>query len=158
MINEVFSLAFALFQKGYINEQNSVSLAHDVVEVASSEEPLFDGENAREKTAKLLYVWAVKESAGIVNIKGDSGWSIGRMQFRKTWLNSPTLIYFNAKEEDVLSDGKLALKMGLAIMRDLKASCKGVKGALKAYASGSCIGNMKSKTIVEERCKMIGGC
>jgi hypothetical protein len=153
MVYELAVLAFSMIDRGYINKENAASLLHDVNYVASNEDPFFDGKEARLKTAKLLYVWASKESAGIVNIKGDKGASIGIMQFRKEWLNK-----FNVKEEDVLKDARVALKLGLDIMKSLKCSCKTTKGALMAYASGSCIGNMRSKKIVEERCKLIGGC
>ena len=153
MVYELAILAFSMIHSGYINKENAVNLLHDVNDIASVEDPFFEGKDARLKTAKLLYVWSSKESAGIVNIKGDKGASIGRMQFRKEWL-----IKFNVTEEDVLKDGKLALKLGLDIMKSLKNSCKSTKGALMAYASGSCIGNMRSKKIVEERCKLIGGC
>lgn len=153
MIYQLAVLAFSMINQGYINQSNAKSLMDDVNEVASAEEPFFKGEDGKLKTAKLLYVWASKESAGVINIKGDKGESIGRMQFRKSWLNQ-----FNVTEEEVLNDGKLALKIGLDIMKSLKASCKTTNGALMAYASGSCIGNMRSKKIVEERCKMIGGC
>jgi hypothetical protein len=166
MIYEAILLASSML--GTANFERSVSVATDAIDVAMHEEPLFtcskasaekDGcADARKKTAMLLIVWSIRESAGLANVWGDSHTSIGTMQFKSWYLKHPAMAEYNATEADVLADRKVGLKLGLAWMRHLKTSCGSAKKALYAYASGSCIGSMPVREKVESRCKQAGGC
>lgn len=161
MLFDLLILTSALTSRGVLAADQAQSLADDAQSVASIEEPLFDGDKAREKTARLLVVWAARESAGKVNILGDCNddkkktvetcRSYGRMQTSRTWL-----LAFGSSPMEVLGDGKLALRVGLAVMRKLRDQCGSIRAGLRAYAGGTCIGSMRARTLVEARCKEIG--
>ena len=166
MIYEAFLLATSML--GQVNVERAALVTTDAIEVALEEKPLFhcskeseEKDNcaeARKKTARLLIVWSIRESAGIANVWGDNHTSIGAMQFKSWYLKHPVLAEYNADEAQVLESRKLAMKLGLAWMRYLKTTCGSPKRALVAYASGSCIGTMAVKEKVEQRCKLAGGC
>lgn len=166
MIYETILLAASML--GPTNFERAVAVATDAAEVAMHEDPLFpctkesqtkDGcSEARKKTAMILVVWSVRESAGIANVWGDNHTSIGTMQFKSWYLKHPVMAKYDATENDVLENRKLGMKLGLAWMRFLRKSCGSPKKALIAYASGSCIGSNEARTKVEHRCKQAGGC
>lgn len=161
MLTELLALTLVLTNKGALAPEHARSLAEDAADVASTDDPLFDGPNGRERTARLLVVWSTRESAGVASSLGgclddkpktlSTCTSFGRMQMTRVWFK-----HFGTSPEIVLGDGKLALRLGLAAMRSLRVTCKSVKGALRAYASGRCEG--RATTLVENRCKEIGGC
>jgi hypothetical protein len=145
--------------------ERAYEIARDVVDVAREDEPLFpckkdgDCEAAREKTALLLTVWTIRESGGVANLWGDNHTSVGAMQFKPWYLQHAAMVDFGMTVDDVLASRKVSLRLGLAWMRYLKKDvCKTVKGALNAYASGSCIGSMESREKVKMRCALAGGC
>lgn len=147
--------------------ERAYEIARDAVEVASVEEPIFhcaksdtNCASARAKTAMLLTVWTIRESAGRSDVWGDNHTSVGAMQFKAHYLDYPALAKYGATVSDVLSSRKLGLKLGLAWMRYLRDDvCAGsVKGALLAYASGSCSGSMVAREKVKTRCGLAGGC
>lgn len=166
MIYEAFLLASAMLGPNHF--ERAVGVATDAIDVAIHEEPLFycskestakdNCADARKKTAMLLIVWSIRESAGIANVWGDNHTSIGTMQFKTWYLKHPAMADYAASEADVLADRKVGLKLGLAWMRHLKTSCGSVKKALYAYASGSCVGSMPVREKVDGRCKQAGGC
>lgn len=161
MLSELFLLTASLVTRSLLAPEEADSLATDAFTVANEDAPLFDGADGRAKTARLLVLWASRESAGRVSILGDCSnpskrtmdtcRSLGRMQTNRLWIER-----FGATPASVLSDGLLSLRVGLSTMRHLKAVCGSVKGALRAYASGSCAGSTRSRLIVESRCKEIG--
>lgn len=163
MLLDLLTLTTALTSRGVLASENAQSLAADAAEVASVEEPLFSGEKARERTARLLVVWAARESAGHVSILGDCAnpkkktvdtcASYGRLQTSKAWL-----LAFDTKPADVLSDGRLSLRVGLSVMRRLRDTCGSVKAGLRAYGSGLCAGTVRARQIAEQRCQEAGGC
>lgn len=146
--------------------EQAYEIARDAVEVAREDEPLFpckkdgDCESAREKTALLLTVWTIRESGGVANIWGDNHTSVGAMQFKPVYLQHTAMANYAMTVDDVLGSRKVALRLGLAWMRYLRKDvCGGsIKSALNAYASGRCIGNMKSREKVRVRCGLAGGC
>ncbi len=146
--------------------ERAYDIARDAVEIATNDEPFFpckkDGDcsAAREKTALLLTVWTIRESGGVANIWGDNHTSVGAMQFKPHYLQHEAMSGYGMTVTDVLGSRKVALRLGLAWMRYLRTSvCGGsVKGALNAYASGSCIGSMTSRQKVKDRCALAGGC
>lgn len=157
------ALAGRLTNAGIVDEAYAYDLAHDAHEIAMEDEPLFNApgiteDDARFRTMKLLVVWGGFESAGRCRAVGDGGSSIGAMQFREDWLKHASLAPFGARRVDVLGSCKLGLRMGLALMRDLRNTCGSVKGALNAYASGSCFGSLRGRVKVAERCALAGGC
>lgn len=166
MIYEAFLLASSML--GTANFERSIAVATDAAEVAMQEDPLFycskesqakDGcAEARKKTAMILVVWSVRESAGLSNVWGDNHTSIGTMQFKSWYLQHPVMAPYKASESDVLKDRKVGMRLGLAWMRYLRSTCGSPKKALIAYASGSCIGTMLARDKVESRCKQAGGC
>jgi hypothetical protein len=165
MLLNLLVLTAALTTRGVLASEHARSLADDAAEVVAGaeEQPLFPGSDGREKTARLLIVWAAHESAGHVNILGDctnpskksveTCNSIGRMQTSKAWIHE---IGFTSSE--VLASGRLSLRIGLEVMRRLRDQCGSVRSGLRAYASGSCAGTIRARALVEARCKEIGGC
>jgi hypothetical protein len=158
MLTTLLTLTALLTNKGVLSADQTQSLAEDAAYVAEHEEPLFSGN--REKTARLLVVWAARESAGQVAIMGDCSdpkkksvdtcRSFGRMQTSKQWL-----MLLGLTTESVMLDGRESLRAGLAVMRRLRDQCGSVRAGLRAYASGSCVGSMRARTLVESRCKEI---
>lgn len=148
---------------GRVSSDNAYELAHDAYEVSLEEKPLFldkDESVARFRTMKLLIVWDGFESGHRCSVVGDGGNSIGSMQFGHRWLSHASLSGFEATPKMVLTNCKLAMRMGLSFMRWLRDEpCTGsVKRALNAYASGSCYGSLSVRAKVEERCVLAGGC
>lgn len=163
MLFEAFHLAARLSALGSIHQSDVAGLVSDVQEVAIIEEPLFDGDDytARLRTAKLLVVWSIRESAGKANALGDCDdsahrttatcRSVGAMQINKLWLPA-----FAVSAESLLADRKLSLRIGLSLMRQLRDKCGSVSRGLNAYASGKCSGNASSKSKVAYRCAVAG--
>lgn len=153
-----------------IDSSAAAALTQDAVSVALDEEPLFDkGETeeseyrARLKTASLLAVWGGKEAAGRAFAIGDKGTSFGLFQMKKAWFGHAWMIeagFGDVTTSDVLKDGRLSMRMGLALMRHLKEhQCGGsVRGALRAYASGKCAGTVEARAKVDFRCKVSEAC
>jgi hypothetical protein len=127
----------------------------DVAAVVEVEAPLLD---SREATGRLLVVWAWGESSWRTGALGDCSnpahrtvatcRSFGVLQMNRMWLGGEV--------EAVLSDRRLALRRGLALMRDLAGKCGSVRAGLRAYASGSCQGTIRSRRIVDHRLKLAG--
>ena len=162
MLAPLLALATALASRGALLAATAPELAADVTDVVAIEAPLFDGPDGRDKTARLLLVWSARESAGQVNAIGDCApgkrtvatcRSFGRMQVNRLWLG-----VLDLEPADVLGDGRLALRAGLDVWRRLRDKCGTVRGALRAYASGSCAGSPRARAIVEARCAESGAC
>jgi len=162
MLTALLALASVLTARGALAPTQSDALARDVLEVASSELPLFDGADGRERTARLLLAWAARESGGNVAALGDCApgkrtvatcRSFGRMQTSALWLGT-----LNLAPADVLEDGRLALRAGLSVMRTLRDRCGSVRAGLRAYASGACAGTPRARVLVVSRCAESGAC
>ncbi len=149
MIAELVFLGAALAGSS-VSGQSVVDAALDVRDVALEEPPLFAGPDGRERTARLLLVWSWRESAWRADAIGDSGASLGAMQMNRSWLGS--------RARDVLGDRRLALRLGLALMRNLAESCGSVRRGLHAYACGTCSGSVRARELVANRCALAGGC
>lgn len=162
MLPALLTLASVLINRGALAATTAPELAADVAEVAAAEPPLFDGPTAREKTARLLLVWSSRESGGQTAAIGDCApgkrtiatcRSFGAMQLQRLWLHELDL-----EPADVLEDRKLALRSGLDVFRRLRDRCGSVRAGLRAYASGSCVGTTRARTLVEARCAESGAC
>jgi hypothetical protein len=70
------------------------------------------------------------------------------MQMNRMWL----------ADRAVLTDPRLALRLGLGLMRELAEKCGSVRGGLRAYASGSCSGSPRARQLVAWRCAQSGAC
>ena len=148
MIDAILALAVSL-STPYIPKEKQRLITEDVIHVVSVSEPLFqdtDSKVAREKTAKLLLVWAWLESAWNARAVGDGGQSIGVLQITRQWLGSSTVA-------EVLADRRLGLRIGLGIMRQARDKCGSVKSGLGMYASGKC---GHALPIAAHRCKLAG--
>jgi hypothetical protein len=119
------------------------SIADDIAQIASDpdEEPLFDGEAGREATGVLLTAIAWHESAFRRDVdickgarsKGDHGRSIGLFQL----MSGPNYEHHSAKE--ICADRKLAIRLGLHVLRRAKTTCGGGPRLwLQSYAAGGC--------------------
>ncbi len=156
MLFKSFLLASSLWTQ---NPDRAFEVARDAWVVALDEPPLFPCQVAgdvecydgRTQTALLLVAWVFKESSGIANVTGDNGWSIGAMQFRRTWLTVAPLAAFSVSVKDVLADRKLAMRMGLTLLRTLRDDCGSVLRGLYAYASGSCGGTPAARRKAHSR-------
>lgn len=124
-------------------------LVLDVVEVAAEELPLWAEDRAR--TARLLLVWAARESAGRADAVGDAGQACGVLQLHPVARGGATCAELRASR-------RLGLRRGLAWMRALSARCGSVVGGLRAYASGRCAGTERARLLVAARCALAGGC
>lgn len=152
MIFSLFTLAASLAGTS-VPLAGVASIADDVRAVVLESVPLTLAstvEESRAATARLLVVWSWRESAWKVGAIGDAGASLGAMQLNRSWLGG--------RDAEVLTDRRLALRLGLALMVDLAARCGSVRGGLRAYASGSCSGNARARELVAARCKMAEAC
>ena len=135
-----------------LRDGSALDLAIDVRAVAMLEEPLFDGDGARAKTALLLAVWTMRESGGRA-LMGDEGRACGALQLHEVARQGVTC-------SAMLADRRLALATGLAWMRRMRDVCGSVAGGLRAFASGSCSGTPRARDLVRVRCALAftGGC
>lgn len=162
MLPALLTLASVLINRGALTTTTAPELAADVAEVAAAEPPLFDGEGAREKTARLLLVWSSRESGGQTAAIGDCApgkrtiatcRSFGAMQLQRLWLG-----VLDLSPEDVLEDRRLALRSGLSVLRQLRDRCGSVRAGLRAYAAGTCAGTIRARALVDARCAESGAC
>jgi hypothetical protein len=124
------------------------SAASDVAAVAEGEAPLVAGD--REATARVLLVWAWRESAWRTNALGDAGNACGVLQLHAIARDGHTCT-------ELRSDRRLALRVGLAWMRRMRDVCGGsVRAGLRAFASGSCVGTPRARALVDHRLKLAG--
>lgn len=133
-----------------LRDGTALDLAVDVRAVALAEEPLFDGDDGRQRTAMLLAVWSYRESAG-QSVMGDLGAACGAMQLHEMARQGVTCAA-------MLADRRVALAAGLSWMRVTRDRCGSVPAGLRAYASGSCSGSPRARDLVRARCALIGGC
>lgn len=133
-----------------LRDGTALDLAVDVRAVAMTEEPLFLGDDAVERTALLLAVWTVRESAG-QSVLGDKGAACGALQLHEVARQGVTC-------EAMLADRRVALAAGLSWMRRMRDACGSVPAGLRAYASGTCAGTPRARDLVRVRCALAGGC
>lgn len=122
-----------------------------VTDVTAVEDPLFDGPDGRQQTARLLLAWSWRESRWNACAIGDGGRSVSLMQVNRMWL---------AKGEVVHCDARAGFRVGLRVMRQLVLSCGSVRRGLSAYATGVCKPSPRAIEIVTARCALaeLGGC
>jgi hypothetical protein len=124
-------------------EQRYGSIAEDLAAVVMDEDeaPLFHGPAAREATGLLLATIAWHESGFRKDVdacrgtlsRGDDGRSIGLLQVTA----GPNYEGHTAKE--ICGDRRLALRLGLHVLRRAKETCSGSPRTwLQSYASGRC--------------------
>lgn len=133
-----------------VRDGSALDLAVDVRAVAMAEEPLFSGDDAVERTALLLAVWTVRESAG-QSVLGDKGAACGALQLHEVARQGVTC-------EAMLADRRVALAAGLSWMRRMRDACGSVPAGLRAFASGTCAGTPRARDLVRVRCALAGGC
>jgi hypothetical protein len=136
-------------QRSYIREPlvdaelRYESIAEDISSVAMDEDepPLFKGPAAREATAVLLSAVAWHESGFRKDVdickglrsKGDNGLSVGLLQVMKG------RNYEGHSAMEICKDRKLAIRLGLHVLRRAKETCQGGPRAwLQSYAAGGC--------------------
>jgi len=139
-------LLFLLLALG-LRDGSALDLAIDVRSVAMTEEPLaaFDGSTDRAMTARVLAVWAYRESAGR-SVMGDHGAACGVLQLHEVARQGHAC-------SEILADRRLGLRLGLAWMRRMSEQCGSLRRGLGAYATGSCIGG---RDLVRARCALAG--
>lgn len=134
-------LLFLLLSLG-LRDGSALDLALDVRHVALTEQPLDDD---RMLTARVLAVWAYRESAGR-SILGDHGAACGVLQLHEVARQGTPC-------SEILADRRLGLRLGLAWMRRMAEQCGSLRRGLGAYATGSCIGG---RELVRARCAVAG--
>jgi hypothetical protein len=134
-------ILFLLLSLG-LRDGSALDLALDVRAVAMSEAPL---DEDRAMTARILAVWAYRESAGR-SIMGDHGAACGVLQLHEVARQGTPCA-------EILADRRLGLRLGLAWMRRMAEQCGSVRRGLGAYATGSCIGG---RELVRARCAVAG--
>lgn len=134
-------LLFLLLSLG-LNNGSALDLAIDVRSVALTEQPLDDD---RMLTARVLAVWAYRESAGR-SILGDHGAACGVLQLHEVARQGTPC-------SEILADRRLGLRLGLAWMRKMAEQCGSLRRGLGAYATGSCVGG---RDLVRARCAVAG--
>lgn len=139
-------LLFLLLGLG-LRDGSALDLAVDVRHVALTEAPLdgSDGAPDRLMTARVLAVWAYRESAGR-SIMGDHGAACGVLQLHEVARQGTPC-------SEILADRRLGLRLGLAWMRKMAEQCGSLRRGLGAYATGSCIGG---RDLVRARCAVAG--
>lgn len=134
-------LLFLLLGLGLRNG-TALDLAVDVRYVALTEQPLDDD---RMLTARVLAVWAYRESAGR-SILGDHGAACGVLQLHDVARQGTPC-------SEILADRRLGLRLGLAWMRRMAEQCGSLRKGLGAYATGVCGGG---RDLVRARCAVAG--
>ena len=137
----LFDLLVLLTSIG-LRDGSALDLAIDVRSVAMTEEPLDDD---RALTARVLAVWAYRESAGR-SVMGDHGAACGVLQLHEVARQGTPC-------SEILADRRLGLRLGLAWMRRMSEQCGSLRRGLGAYATGSCIGG---RDLVRARCALAG--
>ena len=125
-----------------LRDGSALDLAIDVRHVALTEAPLADD---RELTARILAVWAYRESAGR-SVIGDHGAACGVVQLHE-------MARQGVPCSEILADRRVGLRLGLAWMRRMTEQCGSLRGGLRAYSSGSCAGAV---SLVRSRCAVAG--
>ena len=127
-------------------QQRYESIAEDITAVAmdEAEPPLFTGPAAREATAALLSTIAWHESGFRKDVdncrgtysKGDAGRSISLLQV----MSGPN--YEGHSATEICEDRRLAIRLGLHVLRRAKNGCMGGLGGpriwLQSYGAGYC--------------------
>jgi hypothetical protein len=125
-----------------------VSTIDDLSTVVAEEEPLFEGDDGRVKTAKLMLLLSWRESGWQTSALSPGG-DAGVMQIR-----SPEM--WGTTRAALMKDRQLAFRIGLKVLHHMKDVCGGnVEHWLGGYASGKCGG---AKSVVLARCYPIGAC
>lgn len=154
MFAEAILYAASLVSSGMIDRKHSEDVAINsyvvVVDADQSGSGTLTG--SMNGDIRLLINWQGHESAGRPYVEGDGGWSLGPMQINRRWA-----LLLGVPESDLLHPYK-GVKIGYEIMKSLKKSCGSTKGALRAYASGTCAGTIRARALVESRCKESGSC
>lgn len=143
-------------------QQRYDSIAADIAAVLSDENevPLFEGPAAREATGLLLATIAWHESGYRKDVdtckgalsRGDHGRSVGLLQV----MRGPNYEGHTAKE--ICSDRRLAIRLGLHVLRRAKETCPGVgpKGWVQSYTSGYCGVRSSSAKAVCKAFELVG--
>jgi hypothetical protein len=119
------------------------SIAEDITAVVmdENEPPLFSGPAGREATGILLSAIAWHESGYRKDVdvckgvrsKGDNGRSVGLLQV----MAGPN--YEGHTSKEICEDRRLAIRLGLHVLRRAKEGCKGApRSWLQSYAAGGC--------------------
>jgi hypothetical protein len=119
------------------------AIADDISAVVmdESEAPLFAGPAGREATGALLSAIAWHESGFRKDVdvckgarsKGDNGRSIGLLQV----MSGPN--YEGHSASEICDDRRLAIRLGLHVLRRAKESCHGApRNWIQSYAAGGC--------------------
>lgn len=137
----LFDLLLLLTTLG-LRDGSALDLAVDVRYVALTEAPL---DADRLMTARVLAVWAYRESAGR-SVMGDHGAACGVLQLHDVARQGHAC-------SEILADRRLGLRLGLAWMRRMSEQCGSLRRGLGAYATGSCIGG---RELVRARCAVAG--
>jgi hypothetical protein len=136
-------------QRSYIKETLTdaqtryESIAEDITAVVmdENEPPLFSGPAGREATGVLLSAIAWHESGFRKDVdvckgvrsKGDNGRSVGLLQV----MAGPN--YEGHSAHEICDDRRLAIRLGLHVLRRAKDACKGApRSWLQSYAAGGC--------------------
>lgn len=138
-------LLFLLISLG-LRDGTALDLAIDVRAVVSQHDPLPTTD--RLTTARLLAVWAYRESAGR-SVMGDQGAACGVLQLHEVARQGTPCT-------EILADRRVGLALGLAWMQRMSEQCGSLRGGLRAYASGTCAGSMRARELVEARCALAG--
>jgi Transglycosylase SLT domain len=112
--------------------------ARAIASVVEAKEPIFDGEQGREKTAALLVAVAWAESRFNPKAVGDQGKSVGLYQIFHTNLPTPE----GFRQDDILGHPNNATIVAYRMLRYSMNACEKVPFAnrLGAYTGGTCTG------------------
>ncbi|HKQ68224.1 MAG TPA: transglycosylase SLT domain-containing protein [Polyangiaceae bacterium] len=124
-------------------QQRYESIADDISAVVmdENEPPLFAGPAGREATGALLSAIAWHESGFRKDVdvckgarsKGDNGRSVGLLQV----MRGPN--YEGHSATEICEDRRLAIRLGLHVLRRAKESCHGSPRTwMQSYAAGGC--------------------
>jgi len=145
MLLRLFLFAISLSGTADVDD---LGVARDALSVSLEGPELLDD---REATARLLVVFAWRESAFAADALGDHGRACGLLQLHDVARQGHSC-------DEVRADRRLALRLGLAWMRRMRDVCGSVKGGLAAFASGRCSGLPRVDALVASRCALAGGC
>jgi hypothetical protein len=105
-------------------------------------------EAERGRWARLLFVFAFRESSFEAGAVGDGGLSLGVLQVRRMWIAK-----YGSTPAKVLASRREGLRVGLALLRDLERECGSLRAGLGAFVTGKC---QDGVPLVARRCRDAG--
>ena len=123
-------------------------LAIAIVHAVEAEDPLYQDDESRVKTASLLVAVSFREGSFRTGVKGDKGDSYGSFQ---AYLPGKTKTLEGYSGADLLDDPERQARVALRMIRESFKAAKACGSELGLYAAGPSCASDRSKRISADR-------